>query len=182
MTPKSLFIALFILFSVSGCSRYGGVDSPTGSSSITPKVYMEPASITVTSSGSFTIKVYVENVTDLYYAAFDLVYDTAKVTLPDNNWAQGAFLQQDGASIYFSVGGEQPISGTMVKRNIGVSRLSSPVGVSGNGVLCSFTFNAAAAGTATIEFNQDPTSWGFMNVNNSPITITVGNGTTVNIL
>ena len=183
MARRTLIVSLLALsLTFAGCSRFGGVDSPTGPSSITPKVYMEPASQTGVSGREFTVKVYVENVSGLSYAQFDIVYDTAKVALPENNWAEGTFLKQDGATIILLVGSEQTITGTTVKRSVGVSRLGSNPGVSGAGILCSFTFNASATGNTTIDFDEDPASWGFMDVNNSPITITVGNGTTVTIL
>lgn len=173
---------LALLLTFAGCSRFGGVESPTGPSSITPKVYMEPASQTKLNGTEFTVKVYVENVSGLSYAQFDIVYDTAKVALPENNWAEGSFLKRDGATIFLLVGGEQTITGTTVKRPVGITRLSINPGVSGTGVLCSFTFNASTTGDTTIGFDEDPDSWGFMDVNNSPITITVGNGATVNII
>lgn len=183
MARRTLIVSILALsLTFVGCSRFGGVDSPTGPSSITPKVYMDPAYQTRVKGDEFTAKVYVENVSGLSYAQFDIVYDTSKVALPENNWTEGPFLKKDGITIVLLVGGEQAITGTTVKRTVGITRLSSNPGVSGTGVLCSFTFNASATGDTTIGFDEDPDSWGFMDVNNNPITITVGNGATVNII
>lgn len=188
MRVKSLLIVVTIfalLLPLGSCSRWGGVDNPTGPSEVRPKVYMDPGTVNINNGLSFPVKVFLENATNLYYAAFDVIYDTAKVSLPENNWAEGPFLKQDGANIQFTVGPEQIITGTLAKRNIGVVRLGSLGGVSGSGVLCSFTFKATAAGTASIDFNRDPNTLGFMGIDESrqqyPIEITVDHGTIVNI-
>ena len=182
MTLKTLFIVvtLFALSTLGGCSRLGGVDNPTGPSTVSPKVFMDPASIP--NGDSFTLKVYIENVTDLYYAAFYVIYDPLRLAY--SGGASGDFLKQGGVSVDFKDLGEYPISNGLVKRSVGVSRFDTntpKTSVSGTGVLCTLTFKALASGTANLSFSSDPNDQGFMNLNNTSIQITVGNGTTVNI-
>lgn len=173
-----------IAFSIlGGCSRLGGVDNPVAPSSVTPKVYMDPASTSVGNGNIFTTSIYIENVTDLYYAAFYVVYDPLKIAY--NSGAAGDFLKQGGVNVDFAAAGsEQPAGNGLVKRSIGITRLDTntpKTGVSGTGVLCTLTFKALAAGTANLSFSSDPNDQGFMNLNNASIQITVGSGETVNI-
>ncbi len=185
MRSKRLLITitLFGLLSVlGGCSRYGGVDNPTGPSTVSPKVFMDPSTLSANKGNNFTLKVYIENATDLYYAAFYVVYDPQKVTY--SSGAVGDFLKQNGASVSdLLVGGEVSVGGGLVKRSFGITRLDSTKGgASGTGVLCTITFNALATGATSVNFSSDPNDQGFRDVNNSDIQITIGNGTTVNIL
>lgn len=184
MKTKSLFvIALFGLLSVlGGCSRWGGVDNPAGPSTVSPKVFTDPSTLSVSKGNDFTLKIYIENATDLYYAAFYVVYDPQKVSY--RSGAVGDFLKQDGVTVSdLLVGGEISTGGGLVKRSFGITRLDSTKGgASGTGVLCTITFNATATGATSVNFSSDPNDQGFRDVNNSDIQITIGNGTAVNIL
>lgn len=187
MKTKSLFvIALFGLLSMlGGCSRWGGVDNPTGPSTVSPKVFMDPSTLSVSKGNDFTLKVYIENVTNLYYAAFYVVYDPQKVSY--SSAAVGDFLKEGGVDLNFQVSPyEQSAGGGLVKRSFGISRLDiSKGGTSGTGVLCTITFNAIATGSTSVNFSSDPNDQGFMDStlpSGNPIQISVGNGTTVNIL
>lgn len=173
-----------ILLISSGCSRFGGVESPTAPSEVRPKVFMDPAAVTPGNGETFTLNVYMENVTDLYYAAFYVVYDPNKVSYSSS--ATENFLKQDGITVNDPpyVGNEEPEGNGLVKRSFGVSRFDSNTpkrGVSGTGILCTITFKAIATGTTSIVFSEDPNDQGFRDVNDSDIIITVGNGATVNI-
>lgn len=175
-----ILISLSVLF---GCSRLGGVDNPISPSTVRPKVFMDPSSISVSNGSAFTTKVYIENATDLYYAAFYVVYDPLKVAYVSGS--SGDFLKKGGVNVNFMAApNEQSLGSGLVKRSIGVTRLdtnSPKSGVSGTGILCALTFNAVAAGSGNLSFSSDLNDQGFMDVNNNPITITVGSGTTVNI-
>lgn len=178
MTIKCLLVVvtLFVFSTLGGCSRLSGVDNPVAPSAVTPKVYMDPASKSVNSGSSFTVNIYIENVTNLFYANVYLSYDPAKITYTGS--AEGSFLKQGGATVNFNHYVPPVQNGELV---MGITRLgSSSGGASGTGILCSATFSAVATGTSTITINQG--SSGFRNVNNSDIQITVGNSTTVNIL
>lgn len=174
MRIKYLIITLSVLLLIlGGCSRYGGPDNPTAPSEVTPKVYLDPATLTKTAGQEFTINVYIENATDLFYASVYLEYDPSKLSYITS--IEGDFLKQGGASVSFN-GSEQ--NGIII---MGITRLgSSSGGASGSGVLCSATFSGAIAGASTLTINKD--SSGFMDANNNDVTITVGNGTTANIL
>lgn len=174
MTTKYLITTLSVLLLIfGGCSRYGGSDNSTSPSEVTPKVYLDPATLTKTAEKEFTINVYIENVTDLFYASVYLEYDPSKLSYITST--EGDFLNQGGASTQFSPFDQ---NGTL---KLGITRLgSSSGGASGSGVLCSATFSGAIAGASTLTINKD--SSGFMDANNNDVTITVGNGTTANIL
>lgn len=174
MTTKYLIITLsFLLLTFDGCSRYGGSDNPASPSEVTPRVYLEPAILTKTAWQEFTINVYIENAADLFYASVYLEYDPSKLSYITS--IEGDFLKQGGASVSFNGSGQ---NGVVI---MGITRLgSSSGGASGSGVLCSATFSGAVAGTSTIAVDED--SSGFMDADTNNVTITVGNGTTVNIL
>lgn len=184
MKSKSLIITIGLLGLISvlgGCSRYGGVDNPTGPSTVTPKVFMDPSTLSVSKENDFTLRVYIENVTDLYYAAFYVVYDPQKVSFKSGT--AGDFLKQNGTPVSdLFVGGEVPAGGSLVKRSFGITRLDNTKGgASGTGILCSITFNTLSTGATNVNFSSDPNDQGFRDVNNADIQVTIGNGTTVNI-
>lgn len=175
MKTKSLIItiALFGLLSIlGGCSRWGGVDNPTGPSTVSPKVFMDPSTVTKSLNQEFTISVYIENVTNLFYANIYVVYDPAKVSYIGSE--AGDFLKQGGNAVLFE---ESDQNGLAV---IGVSRQGSGVGgASGTGILCKITFKAIAKGTTGITFKEE--NLGFRDANDKDVEVNVGNGTTVNI-
>ncbi|MDO8446732.1 MAG: cohesin domain-containing protein [Deltaproteobacteria bacterium] len=175
----ALASALLIL---GGCSRWEGVDNPTGPSTVSPKVFTDPSTVSVKNGDEFTLRVYIENVEDLYYAAFYVVYDPQKVSY--SSGAVGDFLKQNGATVSdLLVGGEISAGEGLVKRSFGITRLDSTKGgASGTGVLCTITFNTIATGATSVNFSSDPNDQGFRDVNDTDIQITIGNGTTVNIL
>lgn len=185
MTVKYIITTLSVILLISaGCSRFGGVESPTGPSEVRPKVFMDPATVSPGNGETFTLNVYMENVTDLYYAAFYVIYDPNKVSYISS--ATGNFLKQDGVTVNDPpyVGNEQSEGNGLVKRSFGISRFDSNTpksGVSGTGILCTITFKAIATDTPSIGFSEDTNDQGFKDVNDSDIVITVGNGTTVNI-
>lgn len=167
----SMVISILLLLS-GGCSRYEGGDSSTSPSAVTPKVYLDPSSVTKTAGQDFTLNVYIENVTDLFYANVYLSYDPSKISYKSGT--EGDFLTQGGTGVSFSASAQ---NGVVV---IGITRLgSSSGGVSGTGTLCSVTFSAAVAGTSTVTIDQDSSD--FRDANNNSIAITVKNGSTINI-
>jgi general secretion pathway protein D len=180
MKVKTLLITTTLLGLISvlgGCSRWGGVESPTGPSEVTPKVFMDPSTVSKSTNSPFTISVYIENVTDLYFANIYIKYDPDKLSYVDG--AEGSFLDQGGASTSFFA--EEVESGIV---NVAITRLSPKSGASGTGVLCTMTFKGTASNSQTnISFlNEAPYYLGFRDANEEDVKITVGNGTTVNIL
>ena len=185
MRSKRLLITITLLALLSmlgGCSRWGNVDNPTGPSTVTPKVYMDPASISRSVNQQFTISVYVENVTNLYYANIYIKFDPTKVSYVSS--AIGSFLEQglQQSEIAFNT---SIYEGSIL--NVAPARLNpSKGGVSGSGTLCTVTFKAInlTGGTATnINFlNEGAYDLGFRDPSDNEIEKTVGNGTTVNII
>lgn len=175
MKAKSLIITIALLGLISvlgGCSRWGGVDNPTGPSTVSPKVFMDPSTVTKSLNQEFTISVYIENVTNLFYANIYVAYDPAKVSFIGSE--AGDFLKQGGASVLFE---ESANNGLAV---IGISRQGSGVGgASGTGVLCKITFKAIDKGATSLVFKAE--NLGFRDAYDKDVEVSVGNGTTVNI-
>lgn len=175
MKAKSLLITIYLLGSLSvlgGCSRYEGADNPTGPSTVTPKVFMDPATVTKTLNEEFTVSIYMENVTNLFYANIYVVYDPTKVNYISSEAEN--FLKQGGVSVLFE---ESANNGLAV---IGISRQGSGVGgASGTGILCKIKFKAIAKGTTGISFKGE--NLGFRDANDKDVEVTVGHGTTVHI-
>lgn len=176
MKAKLLIITIALLGLISalgGCSRYSGVDNPTGPSTVSPKVFMDPSTVTKSLNQEFTISVYIENVTNLFYANIYVVYDPTKVNYINSE--AGDFLKQGSNAVLFD---ESDQNGLAL---IGVSRQGSGVGgASGGGIICKITFKAIAKGTTGISFKGE--NLGFRDSNDKDVEVTIGNGTTVNII
>lgn len=183
MTIKCLLVVvtLFVFSTLGGCSRLGGVDNPVAPSGVTPKVYMDPATKSVTVGSTFSLNVYIENVANLFYANIYIKYDPAKLSYASS--AMGDFLKQgvDSSNVTFA----------SVDLGNGILNLSpsrkgkSNGGVSGSGVLYTVTFKAvsstAGSGTTISFIDENGYSLGFRDPNDNEIQRTIGNGTIVNI-
>ncbi len=175
---KTLVTVIFFsaLVIIGGCSHYSGTDTPVGPSQVTPKVFMDPSAKSATVGSQFTLNVYIENVTNLFYANIYIKYDPAKISYVDS--AMGGFLQQ-GSFYAF----DDPLNGIV---NVSPTRQGkSNGGVSGSGVLCTVTFKAvsATAGSATkISFlDENGYYLGFRDPNDNEIQRTIGNWTAVTV-
>lgn len=129
-------------------------ESPTSPSipvSATAKVSVESGTASV-SSNKFTVKIYVENVSDLYDGGFDLTYTSSVATptfnagLPSTSWA----LAQDGTGNM----SYQVSSAGSGKVRVAITRLAPAlsVSVSSKTLLCEIEFQKVAAGTLNLTF------------------------------
>ena len=81
------------------------------------------------------VAVQVENVTDLYGVALDIVYDPAVYKYVSS--ARGDFLASDGREINFAAALEDGFQGRLV---IGVSRIGDVEGLEGTGPVMTASF------------------------------------------
>lgn len=179
--PSLLVLALVL--ALAGCSRFGGVDSPIGPSEVRPKVLLDlsgsPQKII---NNQFTISVYIENVTNLYYANIYIKYDPAKITFI--NGSEGSFLNQGGASTFFEA---KEVENGII--NVATTRSSPKSGASGTDVLCYLTFetkeSTGGTGTSIQLLNEAPYDLGFRGIDESlneyDVEATINNGITVYI-
>lgn len=118
-----------------------GCDSRTHSTQPTPGVTVgfDSSSVTTAVGEEFTLAVEVENVTGLFGAAFEVVFDSGILTARTNS--QGDFL--GSAQLYYSNVDTASVS-------VACSRMSDDGGVSGSGSLATITFDAAATGTSSV--------------------------------
>ncbi len=113
-------------------------------------VSITPASQNVSPSSRFTISVNINNVSNLFGAAFDLIFDPNVLEFVSTK--EGNFLGSDGVSTWLNtaVSSEGLI--------VGYSRIAQagiPTGISGSGTLMTLTFEALAEGTSTLNFQNN---------------------------
>lgn len=146
-------------------------DSPTSASilpSATAKVSVESGTASV-SGNKFTVKIYVENVSDIYGAGFVISYN-ANVATPTQNatittsWA----LAQDGTgNMSYTLQDKVPVPG---KFNVGMTRLQpSGVPVASKMLLCEIEFNRVATGSLNLTFDATSVSTGLVRTGNIDI-------------
>src|SRR3989344_2911254 len=169
MTRKSMpvvksFVFLTILF-VLGIFLFV---FPVKAASVT----VAPANVNVAPGSQFTVTVQVGSVTDLFGAAFDLMFNPTVLSFASAQ--KGIFLEQ-GAETSLLTAVNPP--GDLI---VGYSRLAVdgvPTGVNGSGNLMTLTVNALVAGTSGLTFqnmslcdttgsecNPIPTTWNNGNV------------------
>lgn len=103
---------------------------------------VQPASISdrnLMPGDTFTVNVYIENVTDLYAYQFNLQYNPNVLTIV--SVTKGPFLSQGGAT--FFVKRNQRRYGTIL---CGETLMGAPFGVSGSGVLTEVLFRVNKRG------------------------------------
>ena len=116
----------------------------------------------------FTLTVALADVADLYAYNFSLNFDAASMQAVGG--VEGTFLST-GGSTFFGAG---TIDNTAGKIDFVFDALVGTVqGVSGTGVLASFTFTATQAGTSQVSFSEVT----FLNSSFQDITVTAGTGT-----
>ena len=113
-------------------------------------ITISPPNITASPNSQFTINVNVANVSSLFGAAFDLIFDPAVLQFVSAQ--KGTFLEQ-GASTNLLTSVSP--SGTLI---VGYSRLATDgaaTGVTGSGSLITLTFNALTNGTSSLTFQNN---------------------------
>lgn len=110
-------------------------------------VSVSPQTITATSVGdTFTINIIVDSAgNEIYGAQYELYFDNT--ILNATSQTQGTFISQDGASTNVF---NNTINSNLGKIVYAESRMGTPAGVIGSGVLASITFSTIKSGTSTL--------------------------------
>ncbi len=119
----------------------GTTEVPTATLSLTPAEHV------VSPGEEFAIDVTVNTPAELFSAGFQLQFDPAVLEFVDN--FEGGFLDRDGTEVTTSVSGGGP---GIVR--IGMSRMSSEVGIVGGGSLVTLLFRGVAPGTSNIDITS----------------------------
>ncbi|MGD8969221.1 MAG: cohesin domain-containing protein, partial [Anaerolineae bacterium] len=127
-----------------------------------PMLFIEPASAMTSISGTATVEIRIQNVTDLYGVQLHLSFDPSIVQVEDAipggdvNIAPGDFLQP-GAVVYTNY-----VNNSTGEIEYVQSRQGAVPGVDGAGLLARITFHGEAAGVSPVEFTlhilSDPMS------------------------
>ena len=115
--------------------------STSGLASLT--IGIEPRKLIVSNGSSFLLTVWVDAVTELFGASFELCYDGTKITADSST--VGNFLGDD--VIVFDHFSTDTVS-------IAVTRKSGAAGVDGYGTLVTIYFHAAGTGASTVNFTS----------------------------
>lgn len=113
-------------------------------------VNISPNNPSINVGSSTTITINVNNITNLFGAAFDLVFDPNVLSFVSAS--KGTFLGTDSETTLLTA--VNP-SNTLI---VGYSRLASigvATGVSGSGALMTLTFNALSAGVSNLIFQNN---------------------------
>ena len=139
---RQVWLSLFIYLTLSVAS--------CGDTSVEPRLVTVRASLEVNDSENtlsvaeeFTLHVSVENVTDLFAAAFEIVFN-GEIISPKFS-SQGDLLGE--FQIYYDNRDSSSVS-------VGCSRKAGEGGVTGNGILATITFEAIAAGTTNVGLKE----------------------------
>ena len=171
-----IMISILMLFLISACGGGGG-SSPTGpgmtvvfsGSSSGYNVYM--ASNSSLSSGSvLAIDIKVDSVSNVFGAAFDVDFDSTKMTY--SSYSAGSFLETGGNSVSYQ---PVPQSGNSGKLIVGASRQAPSGGQSGSGTLVTLKFNVTGATSTSFSNNSLKDS------SNNTISATWSGGGTVTV-
>jgi rhodanese-related sulfurtransferase len=111
-------------------------------------VSVSPPTITATSIGdTFTIDIIVDSAgNEIYGAQYELYFDNT--ILDATSQTQGTFISQDGASTNVF---NNTINNNLGKIVYAESRMGTPAGVIGSGVLASITFETIKSGTMLVD-------------------------------
>lgn len=153
-----MFCILSALVIISACGGGGGGGSSTSpSSTITFTAdSSSPGSNTVymtrnsseSSGNTLAVDIKVNNASDVYGAAFDVDFDSSKMTY--STYSNGSFLEQGGASVSYQVATQSGNSGKLV---VGISKQGAVSGASGIGTLLTLKFNVS--GGTDIDFSNN---------------------------
>lgn len=145
----------FALVMLSACG--GGGSSPTGpgktvtlSGSTTGyNVYMAP-NASQSSGTVLAIDIKVDNVSNLYGAAFDVNFDSTKA-IYSSSYSAGSFLEGGGNAVAYNIATQAGNSGKLL---VGASRQGIVGGTSGSGTLVTLKFNITGGGSMSFSNNS----------------------------
>ncbi len=106
-----------------------------------------PSEQTVSAGSEATYSVKIENVSDLFAITCEIVFDSTKVTLPDNPVTDGDFWTADFIST--SVGDSDRLNVC-----IGLEQTAGEDGLDGDGILFDFKVTGILAGESDLIFEN----------------------------
>ncbi|HEV8335262.1 MAG TPA: cohesin domain-containing protein [Candidatus Polarisedimenticolia bacterium] len=110
-------------------------------------VTFSPTSFLSHAGDTIQVQVLLNQGTRVGSAPFHVAYDPKILQFVKGE--EGEFLKRDGASTVFNAQ-----ASSLNEVFVALARLGVPTGVSGNGVLCTLTFQAVATGNTTLSFKE----------------------------
>lgn len=165
------------LFTIAATAVYlaacggGGSGTGTGTPAVPASVVISPSSETITKGQTISRTVEIENASNAFYVAFDILYNPA--VLQFVNAKEGSFMDHDGTdatSMQAVLQSDTTVqNGIKLKRiTIGLTRLGDIGGISGSGSLVSVTFFAIDSGQSPIVIS---TPRGVKDMNNQDVAV-----------
>ena len=151
MSYKRLIISLLILslvFAFTGClgkliPTTPSVTPPAGTAGV---LYLEPANLSLTPSGGFTVELKATSITNLKGYSVTLSYDPTLISLQEVT--EGPFLSTKGKTFFYKK--VDDTRGTILIDN---ALLGTDLSISGEGTLATLSFTFLKAGSTGIEFS-----------------------------
>jgi general secretion pathway protein D len=112
------------------------------------RLLLRPAIAQTQAGGTIAIQLEIENANDLFSAPFHLKYDPQVLRLTEVK--PGSLLSSDGQKAIFT----RNILNDTGDATVNLNRMPDAGGISGSGVLASFTFQAIAPGTSMVTFSE----------------------------
>ena len=141
---KKLLLMMSLTFSilVISCS-----DNGTEPDKENLKLFITPSEQTVTVNSEVTFSVQIENVSDLFAFSGEIVFDSTKVSIPDNPITEGEFWTGDLISTSQNESDRLCIA-------IGLVQTEEEDGIDGEGILFSFKLIGFALGESDLTFDN----------------------------
>ncbi|MCK4312349.1 MAG: hypothetical protein KAW88_06415, partial [Candidatus Cloacimonetes bacterium] len=111
------------------------------------KLFITPSEQTVTVNSEVTFSVQIENVSDLFAFSGEIVFDSTKVSIPDNPITEGEFWTGDLISTSQNESDRLCIA-------IGLVQTEEEDGIDGEGILFSFKLIGFALGESDLTFDN----------------------------
>lgn len=117
-------------------------------------VRLEPATAQLNVGNTLVVEVRVENVTDMYAASFDLLFNPAILQVQDEDSGKDGVQIQPGNFPNPEFVATNTANNTTGLIQYAVTQLGDTAPVSGNGLLAAITFQTVAQGSSDLVFNQ----------------------------
>jgi len=140
-----IYLILFVLFFLVGCSKLFPTLPDTSQKA--GVLYLDPASLDVSSGESFTVDLKVGAINDLKGYSVTLSYDPTLIT--PQEITEGSFFSSSGETFFYQ--DINPEEGTIL---IDCAILGRDLSVSGEGTLATLSFTCLKAGSAPLNFAQ----------------------------
>ena len=123
-------------------------ESPAGAPAAGPVLALQPSTREPSLNSTFTVRLAIDNVRELFSAPMRIRYDRQLLRLLDVQ--RGPFLGGDGQQVTFSDSRDE--AGGLVIVNM--NRVPGAGGISGSGILLEMKFQAVAQGNAAIRVEE----------------------------